>query len=220
MAPEDRRERGFQISSVRPDVAISVVSLANLFFLIYIDATQQKHGNPYLGILTLDRGAGILIFGLALYIVASSSSGAGGGCAARRISRSFAHRSQLAAHAPEVIFISIGLLAFVTMLGLGSYHAFHYTESDASRGTLCIRSCTGVTRVQTLAARARRCVGCHVGPGAHGLSGPKLSVRIRSIRSSRKSIREPIPSPVHSLRPAAGDLRALPLAGRSSTARS
>ena len=47
-------------------IGIFVVALANLGFLIYLDATREN-SNPYMGILTWIVAPAILIFGMALF---------------------------------------------------------------------------------------------------------------------------------------------------------
>src|ERR1041385_996536 len=49
-------------------LVIAIVALANLAFLIVLDATQTR-ANPYLGILAWIVAPAILIFGLAVYFL-------------------------------------------------------------------------------------------------------------------------------------------------------
>ena len=49
-------------------IGLAVVALANLGFLIYLDATQ-KNSNPYMGILTWIVVPAILICGMLLFFV-------------------------------------------------------------------------------------------------------------------------------------------------------
>ncbi|HEY3054235.1 MAG TPA: cytochrome C, partial [Thermoanaerobaculia bacterium] len=118
-------------------VAIAVIAVANLAFLIYMDATQ-RHGNPYLGILTWIVAPAILIFGLAVYI---------GGMLIERARRRKRGIEELPEY-PRIdlnerrtrmiaLFAALGIMVFVTMTVIGSYQAYHYTDSDAFCGTLC-----------------------------------------------------------------------------------
>jgi len=202
--PDDPKRPGLSRNLIsQAGLAISVVSLANLAFLIYIDATQ-KHGNPYIGILTWIVAPAILIFGFVLYM---------GGILLERRRRRL-HGDEEMAEFPRIdlnvartrriaVFTAIGLLAFVTMSVVGSYQAFHYTESDAFCGTLCHQVMHPEYTAYKLSPHARvGCVGCHVGPGATWFVRSKLSGSYQVYSVLAKKYPQPIPSPVHSLRPA------------------
>ena len=118
-------------------VGIAVIGLANLAFLIYLDTTRT-HSNPYFGILTWIVAPAILIFGIGLFF-------AGMLLERRRRRRSAPdampeypridlnqRRTRLVA-----IWSALGLILFVMMSVVGSYQAYHYTDSDAFCGTTC-----------------------------------------------------------------------------------
>jgi nitrate/TMAO reductase-like tetraheme cytochrome c subunit len=184
-------------------VVIIIVALANLGFLIYLDATQT-HGNPYIGILTWLIAPGILIFGLALYF--------GGMLLERRRRRKLAPdempeypKIDLNDRRTRLIVISsaVGIIVFVTMSVFGSYQVYHYTDSDAFCGTLCHTVMNPEYTAYKLSPHARvGCVGCHVGAGATWYVRSKLSGAYQVYAVLSNNFPRPIPSPVANLRPA------------------
>jgi len=184
-------------------VGIAVIALANLGFLVYLDA-RQTNGNPYLGILAWIVAPAILIFGLALYI--------GGILLERRRRRRRAPgevpqypRIDLNERRTRVLVIStvVGIILFVMMTVVGSYQAYHYTESDAFCGTTCHQVMHPEYTAYRHSPHARvGCVACHVGPGAGGFVRAKFSGTYQLYSVFTHKFSRPIPSPVESLRPA------------------
>ena len=184
-------------------IGVAVVALANLGFLIYLDATQ-KQSNPYMGILTWIVAPAILIFGMLLFF------------AGILLERRRRHRLgpdevpqyphiDLNEQRTRVIVIStaIGLILFVTMSVVGSYHAYHYTESDAFCGTACHEPMHPEYTAYQASPHARvGCAGCHIGPGAGWFVRSKLSGSYQVYAALTNKFPRPIPSPVQNLRPA------------------
>lgn len=182
---------------------IIIVALANLGFLIYVDATQTR-GNPYMGILTWVVAPAILIFGLLLYF--------GGMLFERRRRRRLAPGEM-----PEYLKIdlndrhtrvvvtasAIGIIIFVTISVFGSYQVYHYTDSDEFCGTMCHTPMTPEYTAYKLSPHARvGCVGCHVGGGAEWYFRSKLSGAHQLYGVIRGNYPRPIPTPVANMRPA------------------
>lgn len=183
--------------------AITIVSLANLAFLIYIDSTQ-RHSGAYFGILTWIVAPAILIFGLALFVV---------GLLVERRRRRHAAPDEITRY-PRVdlnvrrtriitIATAMGLIVFVTMTVVGSYHAYHYTESDAFCGTMCHEVMHPEYTAYQHSPHAKvGCAGCHIGPGAGWFVRSKLSGSYQLYSVVANKFPRPIPSPVENLRPA------------------
>src|SRR5947209_6959486 len=116
---------------------IAVVALANLGFLVYLDVSRTQ-SNPYFGILTWIVAPAILIFGIALYVAGILIERR-----RRRLSAPDAvpqyPRVDLNDRRTRVLTIAtaVGLILFVTMTVVGSYQAYHYTDSDQFCGTMC-----------------------------------------------------------------------------------
>ena len=184
-------------------IGIAVVALANLGFLTYLDATREN-ANPYMGILTWIVAPAILICGIVLFIA--------GMLLERRKRHRMAPdviprypRVDLNDQRTRVIAIStvVGLILFVTMSVVGSYQAYHYTDSDAFCGTACHVPMHPEYTAYKLSPHARvGCVGCHIGPGAGWFVRSKLSGTYQVYATLTHSFPRPIPSPVVSLRPA------------------
>ncbi|HEV8661194.1 MAG TPA: NapC/NirT family cytochrome c [Thermoanaerobaculia bacterium] len=203
MPDEPKRPRLARNLVSQAGVAIAVIAIANLAFLIYLDATQT-HANPYLGILTWIVAPAILIFGLALYI--------GGMLIERKRRRKrgveeLQEYPRIDLNQPRtrmiVMFTTLGIIVFVTMTVVGSYQAYHYTDSDAFCGTLCHQVMHPEYTAYQVSPHARvGCVGCHVGPGATWFVRSKLSGSYQVYAVLTHKFPRPIPSPVQSLRPA------------------
>ena len=182
---------------------IVVVALANLGFLIYLDVTRP-HSNAYFGILTWIVAPAILISGLVLFI------------AGILIERRRRHRRapdeisrypRIDLNHPRTRFIAsattLGLIAFVTVSVVGSYQAYHYTDSDAFCGTVCHEVMHPEYTAYQASPHARvGCAGFHIGPGADWFVRSKLSGTYQVYAALTNKFPRPIPSPVENLRPA------------------
>lgn len=184
-------------------IGLAVVALANLGFLIYLDATREN-SNPYMGILTWIVAPAILICGMLLYIA--------GILLERRKRRRLAPDEvpqyphiDLNERRTRVIIVStaVGLILFVTMSVVGSYQAYHYTDSDAFCGTACHEPMhPEFTAYQASPHAHVGCAGCHIGPGAGWFVRSKLSGSYQVYAAITHKYPRPIPSPVENLRPA------------------
>ena len=184
-------------------IGIAVIALANLGFLIYLDATRAN-SNPYMGILTWIIAPSILICGILLYI--------GGMLFERRRRRRLAPGEipqyphvDLNDRRTRVIIVAtaVGLILFVTMSVIGSYQAYRYTDSDAFCGTACHTVMTPEYTAYQASPHAHvGCAGCHIGPGAGWFVRSKLSGSYQLYSVIAHKYPRPIPSPVENLRPA------------------
>lgn len=98
------------------------------------------------------------------------------------------------------IIVTIG---FLLLTGIGSYKAFHYTESNEFCGTLCHEVMTPEYVAYQGSAHSRvTCVECHVGEGAGWYVKSKLSGLYQVYSVMFNKYPSPIETPIHSLRPA------------------
>jgi nitrate/TMAO reductase-like tetraheme cytochrome c subunit len=184
-------------------IGIAAIGLANLAFLVYLDATRAQ-SNPYMGILTWIVAPVIFMFGLGVFLL--------GLLLERRRRRLSApgdlpqyprldlneRRTRLA-----VIWGALGLILFMTMSVVGSYHAYHYTESDAFCGTACHSVMHPEYAAYQVSPHARvGCASCHVGSGAGSFARAKLNGTHQLYSLLTNKYPRPIPSPVENLRPA------------------
>lgn len=101
-----------------------------------------------------------------------------------------------------IIFI-FGSIFFLLLSALGSYEAFHYTESVE----FCGKICHNVMKPEYIAYQNSShakvsCVECHVGSGADWYVRSKLSGLYQVYAVTTGNFPKPIPTPVHNLRPA------------------
>lgn len=100
------------------------------------------------------------------------------------------------------IFLSVTFL-FLLLTGIGSYEAFHYTESNEFCGTLCHNVMEPEYTAYQGSPHARvTCVECHVGEGAGWFVRSKLSGLYQVYAVLFNIYPHPIPTPIESLRPA------------------
>jgi len=182
-------------------VLIAIIALANIIFLIYIDVTSAE--NPYLGILTYVIVPAILVVGILLFLFGLLWE-------RRRRRRAGVELPEY----PEInlnvrrvrntVYISVfGGVVFLLVSVLGSYRAYHYTDSDQFCGATCHTPMTPEYTAYKLSPHARvGCVGCHVGPGASWYVRSKLSGAYQLYAVLSNKFPRPIPTPVKNLRPA------------------
>ncbi|MEJ2543220.1 MAG: NapC/NirT family cytochrome c [Calditrichaceae bacterium] len=101
------------------------------------------------------------------------------------------------------MIFSIGSAIFLFASALGSYQAFHYTESVQFCGELCHDVMKPEYTAYQNSAHARvACVDCHVGSGADWYVRSKLSGLYQVYAVTANVYPRPIPTPVQNLRPA------------------
>lgn len=100
------------------------------------------------------------------------------------------------------VFI-IGTVILMLLTAVGSYEAYHYTESVEFCGQVCHRVMKPeyITYMNSSHARVA-CVECHVGQGANWYVKSKLSGLYQVYAVLANNYPRPIPTPVKSLRPA------------------
>lgn len=104
-------------------------------------------------------------------------------------------------HAFFIFVVGTGI--FVLLSAVGSYEAFHYTESTSFCGSLC-----HVVMEPEYAAHSHSphaqvpCAACHVGPGANWYVRSKLSGLYQVYATVADVYPRPIPTPIKDLRPA------------------
>ncbi|GAB4321765.1 MAG: NapC/NirT family cytochrome c [Bacteroidales bacterium] len=96
-----------------------------------------------------------------------------------------------------------GTIFFLLLSAVGSYEAFHYTESVQFCGTTCHTVMKPEHVAYQNSAHARvACVECHVGSGASWYIRSKISGLYQVYAVLAGVYPKPIPTPVHNLRPA------------------
>jgi len=102
-----------------------------------------------------------------------------------------------------ILIFSVGTTILLVLSSIGSYEAFHYTESNKFCGTLCHEVMKPEHIAYQNSPHARvSCVDCHVGNGANWYVKSKLSGLRQVYAVLTDDFSRPIETPIHDLRPA------------------
>ncbi|MCK4746628.1 MAG: NapC/NirT family cytochrome c, partial [Bacteroidales bacterium] len=106
-------------------------------------------------------------------------------------------------HRNAFLIFLISTTAFLFLSAIGTYEAFHFTESTEFCGKLCHKVMHPEYITYQNSAHARvACVDCHVGSGADWYVRSKLSGLYQVYSVIFKKYPQPIPTPITDLRPA------------------
>ena len=180
-------------------VALAIVSIANIFLFVLIDAIAIKP-SPYVGILAYMVSPAFLILGLVLM-------GAGMLLERRKHAAPTAFYPRIDLNDPTqrsaVISFVTFLVVFAVVSAAGSYKAYEFTESVSFCGQLCHTVMSPEYTAYQLSPHARvACAECHVGAGATWFVKSKLSGSRQVFATIFHTFPQPIPTPVKNLRPA------------------
>lgn len=101
------------------------------------------------------------------------------------------------------LIFGVGTVIFLLLSSVGSYEAFHYTESVEFCGTICHKVMKPEYVAYQNSSHARiACVECHVGSGANWYVRSKLSGLYQVYAVLANVYPKPIPTPIKNLRPA------------------
>lgn len=196
-------------SSVKNYVSIigavlAVFNLAAILSLMILSAFFN-FGGSYLGLFIYIVLPAFMIFGLILIPVGmrlnrkrarkADESGEG-------LSWPVLNFNNVATRNATVIFL-FGTVFLVIISSIGSYEAFHITESVEFCGKLCHQVMEPeYTTYQGSSHERVACVECHVGSGATWYVKSKLSGLYQVYSVIAKKYPTPIPTPIANLRPA------------------
>ncbi|KOH45807.1 cytochrome c3 family protein [Sunxiuqinia dokdonensis] len=184
--------------------SIALISLLIILFLFIVSAVFDI-GSSYLGIFIYIALPMVLVLGLILIPV--------GILREKRRLREHPEQDRLkdwpiidfnqpSVRNATIIFVA-GTICFLILSAIGSYEAFHLTESDEFCGKLCHQVMEPeYTAYQESAHERVGCVECHVGSGAGWYVKSKLSGLYQVYSVMFNKYPKPIPTPIHSLRPA------------------
>jgi len=101
------------------------------------------------------------------------------------------------------LIFGVGSVFFLLISAVGSYEAFHYTESVEFCGTVCHEVMKPeYTAYQNSSHAHVACVDCHVGSGADWYVRSKMSGLYQVYAVTTGIYPKPIPTPIRNLRPA------------------
>lgn len=102
----------------------------------------------------------------------------------------------------SLIFV-VGTLVIIVLSSIGSYEAYHYSESVEFCGKLCHKVMKPEYTAYHESSHERvKCVECHVGSGTSWYVKSKLSGLYQVYSVLAKKYPKPIPTPIKDLRPA------------------
>lgn len=182
---------------------IALISLSMIGFLLFISVVlSQSHA--YLGLITYIVLPAVMILGLVLIPIGMwittrrrNAGHAEGGPSWPKVDlNDNRHRNAF------LVFI-FGTMFLLFVSAVGSYEAFHFTEST----TFCGQVCHSVMHPEFVAYQnsphARvACVDCHVGTGADWYVRSKLSGAYQVYSVIAEKYSKPIETPISNLRPA------------------
>jgi hypothetical protein len=182
---------------------VAIVTISALFFLFVLLLDEFGwHTNPYLGIVFFIIVPAVFVLGLLLIPIGVWRS--------RRRRR----RGLAAAHFPRVdlndprhrrvtLIVAALTLVNVFVVSLAAFRGIEFMDSPQFCGQVCHTVMQPEYTAYRDGPHSRvRCVDCHIGPGASWFVKSKLDGTRQVIAVLRNSYSRPIPSPVHSLRPA------------------
>ncbi len=184
----------------------ATIALISLFMIIFLFTVTlfREQGGTYLGLVTYILLPVFLVIGLLLIPV--------GMIIKVRRERKAHHKMEAgwpridlnnAQHRHAFFIFTIGTTIFLFLSAIGSYEAFHYTESTQFCGTLCHSVMNPeYTAYQNSPHAQVACVSCHVGPGAGWYVRSKLSGLYQVYAVATNVYPRPIPTPIDNLRPA------------------
>lgn len=185
----------------------AVIAILNLFliFLLFIIAMLFDVGSSYVGlfiyiILPMFLVVGLILIPTGVYLTK------------RKLKKE--HKSTKVKDWPVIdfnnpatrnvtIIFATGTIVLLILTAIGSYEAFHITESVEFCGKVCHQVMEPEYVAYQKSSHERvSCVECHVGSGADWYVKSKLSGLYQVYAVLTNSYPRPIPTPVHSLRPA------------------
>jgi len=184
----------------------AVIALISLFMIVFlfVISTVFGAGGSYLGLIVYILLPGIMMVGLLMIPL--------GMMRALRKQRKTGEITTLnwpvinlneERHRNAFLIFSVGTAVFLFLSAVGSYEAFHYTESVSFCGTICHSVMHPEYTAYQSSPHARvACVECHVGEGADWFVRSKISGLYQVYAVMANVYPKPIPTPIRNLRPA------------------
>ena len=184
----------------------SIIAVINLLIIIilFVVSTIFDKGNTYLGLFIYIILPGFMLLGLIMIPVGMINK-------RRKINRETEPgKSRLplidlndVRHRNAFVIFTITTIVVLFLSTFGSFEAYHFTESVAFCGKLCHRVMEPEHTAYQKSPHANvTCVECHVGSGADWYVKSKLSGLHQVYAVLTNTYPQPIPTPLHDLRPA------------------
>ncbi len=181
---------------------IGISGLISAIFLLVFDFLGSGE-NPYLGIFTFLVAPAVMLTGLILATIG-----------AWRLRKRLHTRGAVAAPMPVIdlnnrahyrtlVISVIGGLLLIAISALGTYRAYHYSESVEFCGTTCHAVMKPEHTAYMSSPHANvQCTTCHIGPGADWFVKSKINGLKQVWNTVLDKYPRPIETPIHNLRPA------------------
>ena len=183
-------------------LVIGISGLISAVFLLAFD--YMSHGeNPYLGIMTFMVAPAVFLTGLLMTTVG-----------ALRMRKRLHHSGEIREPMPVInlnnpvhfrtlVFSIVGGLLLIGVSAMGTYRAYHFTESVS----FCGKTCHSVMKPEHTAYMSSphanvACTTCHIGPGADWFVKSKVNGLKQVWNTAFNLYPRPISTPIHNLRPA------------------
>jgi len=180
--------------------AITTAAAVVFLALLILELAGQLH-NPYMGLMLFVAVPAVFVFGLLLIPIGIS----------RQRRRALAGAPDewpvidlRLPHTRSIVF-GVGLLTFVNVLivSLAAFGSLHHMESKEFCGTTCHTTMEPEWKAHRVSNHAEvDCVACHVGSGAKALVESKVAGTRQLWHVMTNNVTAPVPTPVHSMRPA------------------
>jgi nitrate/TMAO reductase-like tetraheme cytochrome c subunit len=184
----------------------AIIALINLLLIIVLFAisTIFNKGNTHIGLFIYIILPGFFVFGLIMIPIGMFMEGK----KIRRMRETGVHKLPYIdlndpRHRNAFVIFAVSTVIILFLSTLGSFKAFHITESVEFCGTLCHKVMEPEhTAYQNSPHANVTCVECHVGAGADWYVKSKLSGLHQVYAVLTNSYESPIETPLHDLRPA------------------
>ncbi len=181
---------------------IAVISLFMIIFLFVI-STLFEEGGTYLGLIIFIFLPAFLVMGLILIPVGMFLKNYKEKRTGTKIKSWPLVDLNNVRHRTAFWIFSIGTTIFLFISAVGSYEAFHFTESNDFCGNICHSVMAPEFIAYQNSSHARvGCVDCHVGEGADWYMRSKLSGLYQVYAVMADVYPRPIETPIKNLRPA------------------
>jgi len=178
-----------------------VLSGVSIIFLFMIEAITGR-SNPYLGIFTYMVYPALLLLGVIIVpvgVILDRRHRAKGG----DLPRYAVIDLNNAKTRGVMVIIVVSSIFLMGLISTVSYQAYHFTESVTFCGELCHSVMEPEYTAYKESPHARvTCAECHVGSGAGWYVRSKLAGAYQIYSVVFQKYPRPVPTPVHSLRPA------------------
>ena len=187
--------------------AAALVTASFLTFVVFqVASLAGMVGNAYAGLILYLGLPALFLLGLLLLPVAWWRVRGRSGMTVRELLEDrfgVDHVEGGAFGAPLIRTIAILTLANFLFVGVASMRGLHFMESAEFCGTACHAVMSPEWTTYQASPHARvACVECHVGEGVEALLESKLQGAWQVISATFDLYERPIPTPVHTLRPA------------------